>query len=266
MSKLANFLEDELMDHVMKNGDWTRPTGMWIGLCDSDPGEAATGGNLSELDGGDYARVSVGTNWATASSRATSNNTILIFPEASAAWGTATHFVVVSSGSGAGNVYVYGEISPNKIIGSGDNPTIASGDLDISFDSGGVSDYLANKLLDHVFEASAYTSPINLYLCACGTTIIDASTGSTIQEPSGGSYERKNENGWDNSSGGLVDNATSTDFVTATASWGEITHSALVDADTNGNLLFYATLDSSQAIGVGDTLRYPTGSANFSLS
>lgn len=268
MGKLTNYAENELLDHVMGNGVWNRPANEYVSLCTADPGETATGGTLTEPGGGSYARVVVDNNWDVASSRATVNSTLLEFVEATGAWGTLTHFAIVDSASGAGNVLAYGELPSPKIVTTGDNPTVQIGDLDISFDANGISTYLANKLLDHCFESTAYTPPTNIYIAALDETAVDGDSGTDLQakEPTGvGAYARKLKNDWDAAASGLVDNTSICTLVVATASWGTISHFASTDHLTVGNVLFHAALDAEKAIGVGDTLKFPAGDCNFTL-
>jgi hypothetical protein len=65
-----------------------------------------------------------------------------------------------------------------------------------------------------------------------------------------------------------VSNSADVVFPTATASWGTITHAALVDSATRaaGNVLASNTLGGgSQAVGTGITPRFVTGQLTFTL-
>lgn len=63
-----------------------------------------------------------------------------------------------------------------------------------------------------------------------------------------------------------VSNADEWAFPTATGSWGTISHFALMDAASGGNLLYHAALDAAQAVGVGATLKFAAGALKFSES
>lgn len=54
MSDLSDFLENEILDHILGTGSYAMPTGFW-GLHNGHPGETGA----SELSGGSYARQSV---------------------------------------------------------------------------------------------------------------------------------------------------------------------------------------------------------------
>jgi hypothetical protein len=119
------------------------------------------------------------------------------------------------------------------------------------------SDYLENKLLDHQVGKTSYTMPsvwVGLFTAAPS----DAGGGTEV---SGGSYARKATTGadWTAASGGSTSNANILSFVTATASWGTVTHFGLFDAATAGNLLRWAALGSSKTIGNGDTASFAVG-------
>jgi hypothetical protein len=126
------------------------------------------------------------------------------------------------------------------------------------------SDYLENKLLDHVLKNTAYSQPSNLYL-----GLFTANTGlesnSPSAEVSGGSYARKAVTFAAASSGSAATSATVT-FDTATANWGTITHVAVMDASTSGNVLFWGAVTASKTIETGDTFQVSSGNLTISLA
>lgn len=66
-------------------------------------------------------------------------------------------------------------------------------------------------------------------------------------------------------SGNLATNSAAIEWPTATGSWGTITHIAVFDALTTGNMLVYATLTASKTISTGDVLRIPSGDLDVTL-
>lgn len=257
---ISNALEIKLLDHVLKNDAFAVPTNIYIALSTADPLD--TGAGIAEPSDG-YARVVCNT-WDAAGSRATANTNEVAFAEASGAWGTITHFAIFDAITG-GNFLAHGELAASKVIGSGDNASFAVGDLDVVFSSGGASTYLANKLLDHVFKTTSYSQPTNIYVALADTTIADGTTGTTISEPAGGSYERKQHEAYDAAASGASENDGAITFVTATASWGTITDVALIDAATVGNILLYAQLDAAKAVGNGDVAQFDDGAFDFTI-
>lgn len=133
----------------------------------------------------------------------------------------------------------------------------------------GFSNYLEDELLDHVFGNAAFTAPTTVYVALADTTITDSTTGTTISEPSGGSYARvsvtNNKTNFSASSGGSVQNDTAITFTQATGSWGTVTDFAIIDAASNGNILAYGALTASKAVGSGDTVSFAVGDLTITL-
>lgn len=130
---------------------------------------------------------------------------------------------------------------------------------------GNFGDYLANEILDHIFGKGAYTPP-TIYVAL--STAAPGDDGSTIAEPSGGSYARKSTSGsdWAAASARALSNAAALEFAEATGSWGTITHFALYDAASGGNFLGWGALGTSKAIASGDTARFAIGDLDVELS
>ena len=67
-------------------------------------------------------------------------------------------------------------------------------------------------------------------------------------------------------SGDTASNNAALEFPTATGSWGTVTHVAVFDALTTGNMIAYATLTASKVIDTGDVLRIPTNDLDITLT
>jgi len=129
---------------------------------------------------------------------------------------------------------------------------------------GSFSDYTENKLLDHIVGKTSFTMP-TAYV---GLSTADPTDdGSGLAEPSGNGYARVTTSGsdWNAASGGEIDNANAITFPEATGSWGTITHFALFDAATSGNMLAHGSLETSKAIGDGDTAQFAAGDLDITL-
>lgn len=98
--------------------------------------------------------------------------------------------------------------------------------------------------------------------------LADASTGSTAGEVSGGSYARvgltNNATNWPAASAGAKSNGIAINFGTATANWGTVTHFAILDAATLGNILYHGDLTVSKVINSGDSAQFPIGDLDVS--
>jgi len=124
------------------------------------------------------------------------------------------------------------------------------------------TNFLETEILDHVFAGAAYTAPGTKYL-ALFTAVANGETGS-VTELSGDAYARQTVAF--TTSGDTTSNSGAVEFPTATGSWGTVTHVGVYDASTSGNLMCYATLSSSKAIGTGDVFRVPAGDLDITLN
>ena len=125
MSELSNFLETELIDHILRNASYTSPTTIYVALYTDDPTDADSG---TEVSGNNYARQSV--TFSAPSNGATSNSSDITFPTASASWGTITH-IGLHDASTAGNLLLHSPLTASKAVGTDDTFKINSGDLDV---------------------------------------------------------------------------------------------------------------------------------------
>ena len=129
----SDYLEVELLDEIVGKTAYVMPTA-YVALCTADPTDAGVGTAMGEVAGGAYARVvTAGSDWAAAAAGATSNAVAITFPEATASWGTVTHFALVDA-SASGNMLLHGDLSVSKAVTSGDTVSFAIGALDITLD------------------------------------------------------------------------------------------------------------------------------------
>lgn len=131
------------------------------------------------------------------------------------------------------------------------------------------SNYLENKLLDHTLGNTSYTQPSTLYLGLftndSGNAASNLEGGTLTDEISGGSYTRETIS-FGTASGGSASTDATVTFTTATANWGTITHVAVMDASTSGNVLFYGAVTTSKTIESGDTFQVSSGNLTISLA
>ena len=128
------------------------------------------------------------------------------------------------------------------------------------------SDYLENKLLDHVLTTTGYTQPSTRYLALfTADTGLETNSPSAEISTSGTAYIRKAVTFAAASGGTCATNATVT-FDTATTSWGLVSHIAIMDAETSGNVLFYGALTTSKQIDAADTMQVTSGNLTVSLA
>jgi hypothetical protein len=123
----------------------------------------------------------------------------------------------------------------------------------------------ANRILDFKFGGGSYTPPATVYI-ALFTAAPTVAGGGT--EAAGGSYARvavtNDATNFPNAASGAKSNALAVTFPQATASWGVISHAAIFDALSGGNMLDFAALDAPKVVANGDTFSLPIGSVRIS--
>ena len=129
----------------------------------------------------------------------------------------------------------------------------------------GKSTTQSNKILNAELNATAYSSPVTVYIALWTATLSASSTGATAGEVSGGSYARVavtcNTTNFPSASGGSISNGTAINFPTPTAGWGTVTYVAILDSATlgAGNILYWGALTTSQTISSGNTVSFGIG-------
>ena len=118
-----------------------------------------------------------------------------------------------------------------------------------------MTDYLEGKLRDHVLRNVAFTSPTTVYLALFTTATSDAGGGTEV---SGGSYARQAVAFTAGAAGsGAADNTDPETFSNMPAV--TVTHAALFDALTGGNMLMHAPLSAPKTVNAGDSLIFAAG-------
>lgn len=139
MSAASNYLENKVLDHVLRYGTapYTGVSTVYLALFTNTSGNAATNlesGTLTDeigTSGTAYARQSI--TFAAASSGSSASNATVTFPTATANWGTITHVAVMDGDTeGAGNVLFWGAVTTSKTIETGDTFQVTSGNLTVS--------------------------------------------------------------------------------------------------------------------------------------
>ena len=269
MSSFTNYAENKVLNHIFNGAAnaYTPPTTVYVALFKADPTES--GSLANEVSGGSYARRSV--TFGAAASRQITQSATITFPQATANWGTITHYGLMDAAT-SGNMIAYGQLNPSKQVVTGNTLSIPSGQIVLSFPANnGASTYLANKILDFVFRNQTFTQP-STYIALTTADPGDSSTGSTITEPSGNGYARKQVNPsggssptWAVATTGLITNTHTITFATPSGSWGTITGACVVDAASAGNVLFYEIDITEQAVGANDTVEFPVGDFDIYL-
>ena len=126
MAEFSNYLENALINAVLRNTSYTSPTTVYVGLYTTDPTDADTG---TEVSGGSYARTAV--TFGAPSNGVSTNSADVTFPTSTASWGTVTH-IGIHDASTAGNLLFHTPLDTSKTIDSGDIFKITSGNLSVT--------------------------------------------------------------------------------------------------------------------------------------
>lgn len=124
------------------------------------------------------------------------------------------------------------------------------------------TDYLENKILDHVFKNTAYTAPTTIYLALYTTVCSDSARGTEV---SGSGYARQAV-AFGTASGGTISNTAVEQFTASGGNFGTVVAVGLEDAATAGNQLCYDNDFTDTAVNDGQTLEFAIGDIDVSLT
>ena len=125
-----------------------------------------------------------------------------------------------------------------------------------------MSDYLENKVLDHILGTTAYTMPTTVYVGLATASFADDNSGTEL---SGSGYARQSA-AFDAAVSGTADNTATIEFPAATGSWGSVSHFGIFDALTGGNLLIHGSFTTAKTIAQGDILRISAGDLDITAA
>lgn len=145
-----------------------------------------------------------------------------------------------------------------------------------------MSDYLENKLVDHIFRGVSFPVQGTLWFALFTGAPSDAAGSGT--EVSGAGYARVSKTcdftnfsptqstnavaANSNGTTGSTQNKTVIQFGTpGVGGWGSVSHFGIFDASTGGNLLFHGALTGgSRTIQQNDTVSFPVDSLQITLA
>lgn len=117
-----------------------------------------------------------------------------------------------------------------------------------------------NNIMTWVMTNSAVTRPTAWYVGLFTSNPAEDQSGTEV---SGNGYSRVSATF--TVTGDTASNSADVEFSAATASWGTITHIAVHDASTGGNIIAYGALTASKDIGAGDIFRVSAGDLDITL-
>lgn len=268
MSKLTNFAENLIADFIRGQGlslatDWTAE--ILTAASDSSATKATGTGYVAQTVARSLAAWAgtqgAGTTLASSgTSHQTSNNGLIDFGTVGAGgWGT---MVGIGLYSGT-DLFAWADVDA-RVLAEGDEVSFAAGSIVFTLGlTGGLSDYFANKLIDLIWRAQAYSMPANLYSAYATSAPTNAGGGT---EPSVGGYARvaipSTLSGWgptqgdlstdpSSGTGGRISNRAAIIHPSPSADQGIATHAKLMDASSGGNLMIWRALTTPKTISSG---------------
>jgi hypothetical protein len=262
----SDYAENKLLDMLFGGTPWAPLSLVYVGYFVGAAGETGPG---AEPNAGNYQRIGIQNNtvmFPVTSTQIKTNAVEIDFQEATANHGTVLGAGVFDALQG-GNMLAYCPLPTPTVIAAGDAMRIPVGSLSLQFQAGGgLSNYVKNGILNHVFGAVPFNPPTNLFFGYTSTAFSDAVAG---QEPTVGGYGRKQVANtmlnFSQASSGAKTNAQPITFSEATALQGPMVAVGCWDSSSAGNFLAYYALASSQAIGEGVTPYIAQNSIQFKL-
>ena len=126
MAEFSNFLENALINAVLRNTTYTSPATVYVSLYLTDPTDADSG---TEVSGGSYARTAV--TMGAPSNGVSTNSADVTFPTCTVSWGTVSH-IGIHDASTSGNLLFHTPLDTSKTIDSGDIFKITTGNLSVT--------------------------------------------------------------------------------------------------------------------------------------
>lgn len=137
-----------------------------------------------------------------------------------------------------------------------------------------MTNYLEEKLIDHLFKAVAYShsSPASWYVGLHTAQYGDDASGGTEVSTSGTNYARiavTRGSGFTRASASdarTVENAANITFGVPSANWGQVTYVGIYDAVSSGNMIIEAQLQFPKTINNGDPApKFQAGELKFTF-
>lgn len=126
MAEFSNYLENALINAVLRNTTYTSPATVYVGLYTSDPTDANIG---TEVSGNAYARQAV--TFDAPSNGVTQNSAAVEFPQATGSWGTVAYIGILDAAT-SGNLLFHTALDVSKTIDTGDVFRISTGALTVT--------------------------------------------------------------------------------------------------------------------------------------
>lgn len=236
----TNYFEKAILN-LLRGVSFSAPTTVYLALFLNSPTE--TGQDGTEIAYTGYARQAV-----TFSAPAVMNGGIgiknaedITFPTSPSAAGTVTHVGIMDSLT-AGNMLIYGELTDPLVVAANEAPVVVAEEAQWWL-SGNMSNAYKTKILNtlRATNCAGFVPYLSLF---------NGNPDNGGSELSGTGYERVSLTFGapaEQSSGQmLISNSMRAATARAGSSWGTWTYTAIYDAPSNGNPVFYIARSSKE--------------------
>lgn len=265
---MSNYIEDALLNHLLRNTAHTPTGNVYLALYSVEPGESGGG---TELSGGGYTRMQC-PSFTIEGSSAT-NSAEIQFPIATSNWSAPMYMGIIDASSG-GNLLFYGELTNPVTVNANDTFKISTGSLVIALrgtEDGGWGEATGGDMLNFVLNNGSSSTPgLSVYM-ALGRSVVYSTHYNllTWSEISAIDYSRKQIGGtskWAAPVNGYTESLTEIVFTeVATYNWGTVNACAFFNSSSEGDCLFWGTLDKARTILIGDGIKFQAGDINITL-
>ena len=266
----SNYLEEAVINLMRGSAGsaLTAPAALYLALFYSNPSDTGVAG--TEASYSTYARQPIQFGAPTAVSSGSSspymqNTNVITFPEAAAS-GSSVQYVGVFDASTGGNMLLYGTLTSSLAIQAGVSPVFRAGSLKWTW-SGNLSTYYRMLIMNTVRGSNPSISAFTPYIA-----LYNGDPLNNGSELSGTDYARfpvifspaeQLDSGYAQThNSGTEDNVSPI----AGSNWGTLTHIAICDALTAGNVFGGISLGSSYAMLSGSVAGFAPGELTFSIA
>jgi hypothetical protein len=246
MADMTDYLENELLDHVLNVGAYTAPSTLYAKLHTGDPGEDATSNASTET-------LRKALAWAAASSGSIATNAAINWDPVTITGTETLNGLSIWDALTAGNALFKSTLTatvPN--VSTGDRIDIASGAITVAL-STAFTTFAANELLDHIMGIGSYTAPTALYV-----KLHIGDPGANATANPAGETTRVAAGTWAAAASGASSNNAAISWTSVSTS-ETYSHISLWDALTGGNPLLKGALTTSKAITAGQDAEFAIG-------
>ena len=265
----SNYLEETIINLMRGSAGsaFTAPAALYLAMFYRNPSDTGTAG--TEASYSTYARQPIQFGAPTAVSGSSSlymqNANVITFPEAIAS-GSSVQYVGVFDSSTGGNMLLYGPLTSSLAIQAGVSPVFRAGSLKWTW-SGNLSSYYRMLIMNTLRGAnpsiSAFTPYIALYNGDPLTSGSELSGTDYARFPVNFSAAEQLDSGY-----AQTRNAGTSDNVSpiAGSNWGTLTHIAICDAQTAGNIFGGISLGTSYSMLTGSVAGFAPGGLTFNIA